>query len=151
MTVSIPKPNWRAVQGLRERAVNTLRRDSASAPAGVGDARTRATRAREWSEVMRGQSQGTAGPAAKAATRSAPPAKAARAARASSVGRWRGEVNTSWVLLAMLLVVCLTAVGWLFAHGTAATFWLVALIAVGFGGVPIGLLVLRLFGYDDAD
>jgi hypothetical protein len=73
------------------------------------------------------------------------------AAAVSPGRRPRGQINSAWVLSVMLLAVCLASVGWLFAHGTAATFWLVVLVAVGFAGVPIGLLTLRLFGYDDVD
>jgi hypothetical protein len=51
----------------------------------------------------------------------------------------------------VLLAVCIAAIGWLFSHGTAAAAWLVVLIVVAFAGVPIALVALRLFGYQDAD
>jgi hypothetical protein len=55
------------------------------------------------------------------------------------------------VLTAMVGALCLVAVGWFFAHGAAATFWLVALVTIAFAGVPLGLLALRLLRYDDND
>jgi hypothetical protein len=79
------------------------------------------------------------------------PADATQPDASTTAGRQRGDLNTGWVLPAMLLVVCLVATGWLFAHGSAATAWLIALIVIVIGGVPIGLVLLRLFGYEDAD
>jgi hypothetical protein len=51
----------------------------------------------------------------------------------------------------MMGALCLVALCWFFAHGTAATFWLIALIAIAVAGVPIGLTALRLLRYDDDD
>ena len=51
----------------------------------------------------------------------------------------------------MMLLVCCAATGWLFAHGSAAAAWLIALLVLAIGGVPIGLVTLRLFGYEDPD
>jgi hypothetical protein len=125
MTVSISKPSWRGLQALR----------------------TRAASARRW--------VATTGLVASASARaaSATPATAAESTPRPAVrkARWRGEVDSNWVLSAMMGALCLIAVCWFFAHGTAATFWLVALITIGFAGVPLGLLALRILRYDDTD
>ena len=148
MTVSIPKPNWRAVQTIGERLGAAFTRVTHSAPTAEHDT----AKSNEWSTVM----SGSAGSSAEAAHSAAPaPARIAATARARSVRstarRQRPELSSAWLLPSMLLVICLVATGWLFAHGTAAAVWLVALIGVALAGVPLALVVLRLFGYEDPD
>jgi hypothetical protein len=63
----------------------------------------------------------------------------------------RRRINTAWTAPAMVLVLCLVATGWVFARGAAAEAWLVAVIAVAVAGIPVMLILLRLFGYEDGD
>jgi hypothetical protein len=65
--------------------------------------------------------------------------------------RTHRRVNTTWVLPAMLLILCLPTTGWLFSTGTAATAWLVIDLAIAVAGVPLALITMRLFGLEDGD
>jgi hypothetical protein len=217
MTVSIPKPYWRVVNGVRERATALAARVT-SRVAADDKGHSDMTKADEWSAVMAQSSTApivampsvvapaTVAPeavVAPAATQSvatapivtapvvaasvvtapvvaptvaapvaaapvAPSAVAPRAvapiaatapiaAAAASTARpvnapaRHRDVNSAWVLTVMVLLVCGATTGWLFAHGTAAAAWLIALLVVALGGVPIGLVALRLFGYEDSD
>jgi hypothetical protein len=213
MTVSIPKPYWRVVNGVRERATALAARVT-SRVAADDKGHSDMTKADEWSAVMAQSSTApivampsvvapaTVAPeavVAPAATQSvatapivtapvvaasvvtapvvaptvaaapvapsavAPPAvapiaatapiaaAAASTARPVNAPARHRDVNSAWVLTVMVLLVCGATTGWLFAHGTAAAAWLIALLVVALGGVPIGLVALRLFGYEDSD
>jgi cation transport ATPase len=65
--------------------------------------------------------------------------------------RTRQRVSTTWLLPGLLIVLCLPTTGWLFSNGTAASAWLVIDIAIAVIGVPVALVVMRLFGYEDRD
>ncbi len=73
------------------------------------------------------------------------------ATAAARPSRPRPAINSAWVLVATMGVLCGVALGWLFSNGTAAVIWLIALIVVALAGVPIALVVLRLFGFEDPD
>jgi hypothetical protein len=165
MTVSIPKPYWRVVNGVRESAAGAISRLTNSVAG--NKAGTETTKTSEWSTVM---AQTTveapaAGPTVQTVSEPSVVAGAPRAATAAASAavtreaaatpvparRQRRELNSAWVLTGMVLVVCVVATGWLFAHGTAAAAWLVALVVVAFAGVPLALTALRLLGYEDED
>jgi hypothetical protein len=186
MTVSIQKPYWRAINGVRELATALVARVTSRIV--VADKRqSGTTKADEWSAVMAQSSTApnvamapvarapvatapavtpavvtpvvaapavlmppVAAPPVAAPAVTAPIAATTTAPPANAPARQRA-VNSAWVLTVMVLVVCGAATGWLFAHGTAAAAWLIALVVVAFGGVPIGLVALRLFGYEDPD
>jgi hypothetical protein len=156
MTVSIPKPYWRLVNGVRERAAGMLSRTMRPAAAG-GKSGSDMTKADEWSAVMARPSAESAVVPPPGVTVAPPPGAAvvAAAPRTSAAivpkPRRQRQANSAWVLTMMVLLLCAAAAGWAVAHGTAATAWLIGLLVVAFGGVPIGLVALRLFGYDDQD
>jgi hypothetical protein len=164
MSVSIPRPAWRAVQSAqqraRERAGQFFARVATTVTATPGSAHEGAgANSRDWSSVMTEPT--TAGVGAAGSPRIAGPAAAAPAPAAPvaddaapvtpAPAREPRVINTAWVLPVIVLAVCLTATGWLFAHGTAAVAWLIALLVLVFAGVPIALVALRLFGYEDSD
>jgi hypothetical protein len=75
----------------------------------------------------------------------------ARAASGAATDRNARKVDTAWVLPGLVLALCIPTTGWLFSHGTAATAWLVVVVAAAVVGVPVALIVMRLFGYEDGD
>ncbi len=143
MTVSTPKPNWRLLQ---EHATTALTARVTALKSRGQSGSADSVRAQEWSAVMTGPSRATEAKArrmARAAAKADPTPIAAREAR--------GEITTAWVLPGLVLVLCLTSVGWFFAHGTAAAIWLAALIGLAFVGAPLVLLTLRLLRYEDRE
>src|SRR5258708_2886858 len=113
MTVSIPKPNLKALQEVRDRAANSIARVAGSVRRPTTSAHGRpdeTTKADEWSAVM-----ANSAPAPAAATDPAPVPRRAvplAAAAARLLRRPRREINTSWVLAAMVGLVCALALGW---------------------------------------
>jgi hypothetical protein len=88
-----------------------------------------------------------------------PPASPARPAAPADSGAGEAEppaprsrgINTAWTLPVLLGLICLAALGWAFAHGTAATIWLLIVIGLAVAGLPVMLIALRITGYTDAD
>jgi Flp pilus assembly protein TadB len=154
MTVSLPKPNWRSLQDARERTSTALagRLNAFKSRRGPTDAAA----AQEWSSVMTAPARpvsakdrritAAAGTASATSTALDQP-KESRRKRSGDAS----EVSTAWVLPGLVLVLCLTSVGWFFSSGTAAAAWLIALVAIAFVGAPITLLALRLMGFEDRD
>ncbi len=147
MTVSIRKPFWRSLQDARERTTTALAGRLTALKS--GRAATDAATAQEWSSVMTAPSRPASAKDRRAAAASA--ASAVPAQPKEPRRRRSGEVSTAWVLPGLVLVLCLTSVGWFFSSGTAAAAWLIALVALGFVGAPITLLALRLLGFEDSD
>jgi len=127
---------------------------SAAAGGQGGDAKSL-----EWATVMTGPVPSAATTAPVPATAAAEirtpatlaPAVAPAMSASQSPKPEPRAINTAWVLPAMLLAMCLAATGWLFAHGAAATVWLIILLVVVVAGAPTALIALKLFGYEDPD
>ena len=136
MTVSIPKPNWRAIQVASESPRTRRPGDDAA----TGRRRESSRKRREWSAVMSecasvaasranagriASASGwiRAGPAATTPAATTPAATTSRdrpTGRPTAVAQPLGRVHGQYGLGAFgdACVVCLVAVGWLFAHGT---------------------------------
>jgi hypothetical protein len=153
MTVSLPKPNWRSLQDARERTSTALagRLNALKSRRGPTDAAT----AQEWSSVMTAPARPAGAKERRIGAVGAASAKTAALSQPKESRRKRSgeasEVSTAWVLPGLVLVLCLTSIGWFFASGTAAAAWLIALLAIAFVGAPITLLALRLMGFEDRD